>query len=884
MNKKNLLKTVTLTSAVLATGVVSFSGAAVSANTLDSTSPTANATETPTTNQVTAEQVAAAKTDVNTAEEAVKNQEPVVTSALSDKQAAQTAETTAQAELVAAQETAATATPEAIQAVEAEIVEAEATVSETEALLETANQDASTAQEQADQAQAVADAANTAYTEAQTQADAAQETVTQLESQTVNVDQAQANVDTAKQEVVSAEANVATAEQELVKAQETDQAMAQEIADAKTAVDEAKVVESNKQTTVDGLEAQVSETSSKVSEAQAVVDSLKNEVSYTIDINLPQEVKDAVKKFMTTPKTLETVAELHQVISNSDVSINYDNYWKINVTGGNEIVDLNNLTNKQVETMNSFIVDVYNKLAENIGLSTVTANTKLIEIAKVRSEKYDAADSPKGHNISIVRESEDIVFDNKTINVGENLVYPYVKNTQVSMSEVLDIVNNSLHMLTLFDNESSYGHWSTMNNAQSIGVYSHVEESNKTQIGNTTLTQNWLVMATYRDQLTLGGLDKNAIAANEEVHAADVTFTNDSSSLTEANTQLALANVAHNRAQADLAQAVTELNQAKAEVESATNAYNALLSTENKTTKAQANLDAAKTKLSDAQAKYNSALTVLTAVTESKEAKAQALADAKAAFDTAQAKADELRADYLMKQADADELKAEVEQASQTVQALEAILEDAKQAVVDAKAKLVNMQEAEANLVNAKEAYDKAVKAREEACAVYQQEYAKLTELQDNYSLAVKHYLNLLNLYNLQEQVKAPTEETGDDQGTVSTPGSSASGQNQNGTTVVTKGNSQAPLGTETPSNVTTIGASQKLDVQSGKVVTIKTTGMAPTSKEQTRSIDVEKAPVQAASLPQTGSKDSILSSLAGFTVLGLGLSLAIKRRKDIKE
>ncbi|HEM6308805.1 TPA: SEC10/PgrA surface exclusion domain-containing protein [Streptococcus suis] len=866
MNKKNLLKTVTLTSAVLATGVVSFSGAAVRANTLDSTSPTANATETPTTNQVTAEQVATAKTDVNTAEEAVKNQEPVVTSALSDKQAAQTAETTAQTELVAAQETAATATPEAIQEVETEIVEAEATVTETEALLETANQEASTAQAQADQAQAVADVANVAYTEAQTQADAAQETVSQLENQTVNVDQAQANVDATKQEVVTAEANVATAEQALVKAQESDQSLAQEIADAKTVVDEAKVVESNAQTTVDGLEVRVAETASKVGEAQVVVDSLQNEVSYTIDINLPQEVKDAVKKFMTTPKTLETVAELHQVISNSDVSINYNNYWKINVTGGNEIVDLNNLTNKQVETMNSFIVDVYNKLAENIGLSIVTANTKLIETAKVRSEKYDAADSPKGHNISIVRESEDIVFDNKTINVGENLVYLYVKNTQVSMSEVLDIVNHSLHMLTLFDNESSYGHWSTMNNAQSIGVYSHVEESNKTQIGNTTLTQNWLVMATYRDQLTLGGLDKKAVAANEEVHAADVTFTNDSSSLTAANTQLALANVAHNRANADLAQAVTVLNQAKEDVVSATNTYNALLSTESETAKAQANLDAANTKLSEAQAKYDQAVDALDALTVQKAEQAQKLATAKTVLDQAQTKATSLYSDYLAKQAQADVLKTKVNQLNQNVQNLETDLANAKQAVVDAKTKLLGLQEAEENLVKAQEAYDKAVKAKDEACAVYQTELAKLTELKNSFTLAANHYLTLSNLYKLQEQVKTPTEVTGDNQGTGNSSGSSTSGQNQNGTTVVTKGNSQAPL--------------DQLDKPSA----VKGTAVASASNGQVKYLDVANAPVQAASLPQTGSNESILSSLAGFTVLGLGLSLAIKRRKYTEE
>ncbi|NQG97889.1 SEC10/PgrA surface exclusion domain-containing protein [Streptococcus suis] len=865
MKKKDLLKTVTLASAILAAGAISFSGVEASADTLDTTPTTANETATPATNQVTEEQVAAAKAEASAIGDAVKDQETVVADALTTKQAAQTVEAAAQTELVAAQETAETATPEAIQSVEAEIVEAETTVSETEALLDTANQEATTTQEQADQAQAVANTANTAYTEAQAQADATQETVAQLENQTVNVDQAQANVDTAKQEVVTAEANVATAEQALVTAQESDQTLAQEIAEAKTAVDEAKIAESNAQTTVVGLEAQVADTASKVTKAQAVVDSLKNEVSYTIDINLPQAVKDAVKKFMTTPKTLDTVAELKQAIEASGVTTNPETYWKVVVSGGDEIVDVENFTEDQINKLNQVAVDVYNKLAENIGLTGVVANTKLIELAKVRGEMYDAKNQQYGHDLNIVRTSEDIVFPNVSVSAGENLAYNVYK-TNPTLKTLVETMSRDIFDSTLRDHPSNYGHWINLDDAESIGLYIHNEESmNYGGYLNDNL-KPWTVFATYSDLLTLGGLDKNAIAANEEVHAADVTFSNDSSSLTAATTQLALANVAHNRAQADLAQTVTVLNEAKAEVVSATNTYNALLSTESEATKAQANLDAATTKLSEAQAKYDQAVDALDALTAQKAEQAQKLVTAKAVLDQAQTKATSLYSDYLAKQAQADVLKTQVNQLNQEVHNLEADLANAKQAVVDAKAKLLGLQEAEANLVKAQEAYDKAVKAKEEAGVVYQTELAKLTDLQNSFTLAANHYLTLSNLYKLQEQVKAPTEVTGDNQGTGSISGSSASGQNQNGTTVVTKGNSQAPLG------------------QLGKPSAVKATAVASASKGQVKNLDVANAPVQAASLPQTGSNESILSSLAGFTVLGLGLSLAIKRRKYTEE
>ncbi len=865
MNKKDLLKTVTFASAILAAGAISFSGVEASADTLDTTPTTANETATPTTNQVTEEQVAAAKAEASAIGDAVKHQETVVADALTTKQSAQADETTAQTELVAAQETAETATPEAIQAVETEMVEAEATVTETETLLETANQEASTVQAQADEAQAVADTANTAYTEAQTQAQTAQETVKQLEGQTVNVEQAQATVDTAKQEVVSAEADVAEAEQEVVEAAAKDQTLAQEIADAKTAVDVAKVVEGNAQTTVAGLEAQVADTATKVNEAQALVESLKSEVSYTIDINLPQEVKDAVKKFMTTPQTLETVAELKQAIETSGVTTNPEIYWNVVVSGGDEIVDVENFTEDQINKLNQFAVDVYNKLAENIGLSSVIANTKLIELAKVRGEMYDEKNGPFAHDREIVRESERKVFQNRGVHAGENLDYDVYK-TNPTLNKMLTNLSDTIYRMTLNDEASNYGHWTNFDDAESIGLYLHNEEA--MDLGGM-LSDNltpWTVFATYSDQLTLGGLNTYAIAANEEVHAADVTFDANSSALTAANTQLALANEAHNRAQADLAQAETALNQAKAEVVSATNAYNALLSTESETPKAQAKLDAANTKLSEAQAKYDQAVDALDALTVQKAEQAQKLATAKAVLDQAQTKAASLYSDYIAKQGQANVLKTQVNQLHQDVQSLETVLANAKQAMVDAKAKLLGLQEAEANLVKAQEAYEKAVKAKDEAHAVYLTELAKLTDLQHSFTLAANHYLTLFNLYRLQEQVKTPTDVTGDNQGTGSTTGSSASGQNQNGTTVVTKGNSQAPV------------------VQLSKPSAVKATAVASASKGQVKRLDVANAPVQAASLPQTGSNESILSSLAGFTVLGLGLSLAIKRRKYTEE
>ncbi|NQI73740.1 SEC10/PgrA surface exclusion domain-containing protein [Streptococcus suis] len=865
MKKKDLLKTVTFASAILAAGAISFSGVEASADTLDTTPTTANETETTTTNQVTEEQVAAAKAEASTIGDAVKHQETVVADALTTKQSAQAVEATAQTELVAAQETVEAATPEAIQAVETEIVEAETTVSETETLLETAEQEASTAQEQADQAQAVADTANTAYTEAQAQADAAQETVAQLENQTVNVDQAQANVDTAKQEVVTAEANVAEAEQALVTAQKSDQSLAQDIAEAKTTLDEAKVAETNAQTTVVGLEAQVADTANKVTEAQAVVESLKNEVSYTIDINLPQEVKDAVKKFMATPKTLETVAELKQAIAASGVTTNPEQYWKVVVSGGDEIVDVENFTEEQINKLNQVAVDVYNKLAENIGLTTVTANTKMIELAKVRSEMYDAKNGPFAHDRTILRESEKVVFLNTTVSAGENLAFDLYR-TAPTLREMMENINSHIYGMTLEDEHSNFGHWSNFDDAESIGLYIHNEES--MDLGGYTddYYKPWTVFATYSDQFTLGGLLTNANAANEEVHAADVTFESNSIALANANTQLEKALLDESQAKEDLAQAVTALNQAKEEVVSATNAYNTLLATESETAKAQANLDAATTKLSEAQAKYDQAVDALDALTVQKAEQAQKLATAKAVLDQAQTKATSLYSDYRAKQAQADVLKTKVNQLNQDVQNLEADLANAKQAVVDTKAKLLGLQEAEANLVKAQEAYDKAVKAKDEACAVYQTELAKLTDLKNSFTLAANHYLTLSNLYKLQEQVKPPTEVTGDNQGTGGSSGSSTSGQNQNGTTVVTKENSQAPL------------------VQLDKPSAVKGTAVASASNGQVKYLDVANAPVQAASLPQTGSNESILSSLAGFAVLGLGLSLAIKRRKYTEE
>ncbi|HFU3984637.1 TPA: SEC10/PgrA surface exclusion domain-containing protein [Streptococcus suis] len=881
MKKKDLLKTVTFASAILAAGAISFSGVEVSADTLDTTPATANETATPTTNQVTDEQVAVAKAEASTIGDAVKHQETVVADALSTKQSAQAAETTAQTELVAAQETVETATPEAIQAVEVEIVEAETTVSETESLLKNANQEASTAQTQANKAQAVADAANTAYTEAQTQALAAQETVKQLENQTVNLEQAQATVEAAKQEVVTAEANVVTAEQALVTAEAKDQTLAQEIADAKTAVKEAKAKEEVANTEVNNTQAAALLAEKNLETATSAVKNSGALTSYTVTLNLNDELKNAIQRMLRAKQALQdlkpTLEELglKTGYTYQEYFSAYNKYTKAYqddlASAKEEVVALNaydptilngtiistddtkynldNLTGDQLSLVNRYIIDYVNVIRQTFGFEKAVISKPLIEVATYRSDKYEETtpeNTLSSHNAQIISDSDTEVLFNKygVINTTKNeiVAHPYTKSTTplMTMSEILELAKQSVFLWTFGDASSSFGHFFLLLDHDAYGFDAYhqpITGFNDRKYGSGVFIGNGYSFAEtdlgtptnlYIDGKLIGSSTYEALnkVIQDGIETGSETFQ-------KLLRKQSVANEANDKAQADLAQAVTALNKAKAEVASATSAYNALLSTESETSKAQANLDAATTKLSEAQVKYDQAVNTLDTLTVQKAEQAQKLANAKVVLDQAKAKATSLYSDYLAKQAQADVLKTKVDQLNQDVQNLETVLANAKQAVLDAKAKLLGLQEAEANLVKAQEAYEKAVKAKDEARAVYQTELAKLTDLKNSFTIATNHYLTLLNLYNLQEQVKTPTEVTGDNL---------------------------------------------------GKPSAVKTTAVASASKGQVKYLDVANEPVQTASLPQTGSSESILSSLAGFTVLGLGLSLAIKRRKYTEE
>ncbi|HEM6273090.1 TPA: SEC10/PgrA surface exclusion domain-containing protein [Streptococcus suis] len=987
MNKKDLLKTVTIASAILAAGAISFSGVEASADTLDTTPTTANETETPTTNQVTEEQVAAAKAEASAIGDAVKHQETVVADALTTKQSAQAVEAAAQTELVAAQETAETATPEAVQAVETEIVEAEAQVAETETLLETANQEASTAQVEADEAQAVADAANTAYTEAQTQALVAKTKLDNLINTKYNaISDAQKEVAKAESVVFERVSEIETAELNLQSAQIEDAKLELEISNRQTALDRANSELVTAQQKLDEKSKVLKQNEQDLASSKIKLDQTKADLDlysivYPQEITVSEEWKDAFKTFLgKSEKDSDFEAILNKLSSLGKIALN-DNKFITNDADKTEY-DPNNLPDELLKDLNRYAITLINSIHKQMNDGReVVANENIISFAKDVSIEYKKTSESNeevyywnSHNVTAINRaaSKNGLFDTSKVNLYENLQLGIgqisfdsnnriIDKTTATRSYLYEQIFNAIQGMMLYDYGTGIGgakggHARSIYDASAIGValsqYSYKQSTLQhlnthilqvprveyTKESSQTIRDYWKQQEEFRilrDQYNKQYLGKDfatyqikiAELRDKESEAQQAyrdaykqilqryeqRYGNTSpATLRQINT-IESAKIAYEEALLEYNNLRVQFENYRKEVESTITNFELA---KKLVAEAQRDLEIQKLKpkatpisieqLAQAQSKLKVAQTALTkaqanleeliALSDENE---NAIEEAQISYNGLIQKSKELQVDVAQAKSSLDTAQSKLNVAQSAYINGQLTLANAKQAVEDAKAKLLGLQEAEANLVKAQEAYDKAVKAKDEACAVYQTELAKLTELKNSFTLAANHYLTLSNLYKLQEQVKAPTEETGDNQGT--------------GITSETPTPNHNPNGTNTLSNGSTTGASQGLDVPSGKVVTakepvrnldnapstaggqarvvltsktatVKIAEVAPTSKEPTPYRDVAKAPVQAAALPQTGSKDSILPSLAGLAVLGFGLSHAIKRRKYTEE
>lgn len=864
MNSKKIISSVSLTTAILATGIISQEA---HADSVDTTTTTVSQAQS---QPVTAEQVASAKASYDTNQEAQAKAQSVVDS---KKQALDTAKantTTAQDAVAKAETVAALATDTNIQVAKEAIPTAEAKVQPAKEAVETTKTDVTTKEVSQSQAQEAVNKAQGNVNQAQKAVDEA--TQIQSEKQTA-VDNSAKEVEVAKQGIVDAQATVAEktdkvsqAGQTVETAKQNDVNLEADTKEAEINVEKADQAAQVAKTVVDTAKVKADET------AQALKDAEFNHPTHVV---MSDEFKQNFKQYVFGSMSDE---DLEKVIASEsasrDLNTSYLSTFTDDTTG--QKYDVTNLPIELQTELSQYFAYLVNDVRQQLGQPKLVVNTDAIKFATLVAEKYDKNHDPfSGHDNKAINEaakemgywynrknksnayenlagnSPDSAYD---LDSNGNSTYKIGDKVELTKSELYKLVAENVNGF-IYEGSSNghYGHAISLVKQPSLGIaftLSHTDFG----FGTVPMIETHVLYTPVHD---LVNFDKKLL--DESKNVPDLVIPDKQA-----------AEVADRAAQAALVTATAQAQTAQTRFEQAKAAYDVLVATPRQTAEAEAKLVTAKAELANAQTALEAAENTLATVTASHADKVAALDMAKASRDEA---VNVLTAAQ-SKLAEANQELAQRETATTVAKAklaeLEQALKDAEQAVIDAKATYEQLVKAKANLETARQAYTQAVTAQEAAQAAYDKAMVVLTSAKAQTALSGTKYTNLKAAYDARiayEEAQRKSKEEVLRRQAESDAKAKQVRQDVNGTQS-NRVNSNTHVGL--PEFISSTNEVKTTSFSAVQVATAKATQAVVNRRGMT---DYQ------APLPQTGESDTAVYLLAGLGMLGLSGVTARKRR-----
>ncbi|HEM4277994.1 TPA: SEC10/PgrA surface exclusion domain-containing protein, partial [Streptococcus suis] len=805
------------------------------ASLMTSTVETSVTTETPAT-ETTAVETSKTSADVKPALDA---QQAVVDATVAetnqaqvDADAANQAVTTAQADVDTATQAvkdaevnAANATPENIAANQADqtanLADQAANATETDEVnAEIADQTGKVADAQAavDTAQAEKDAAAANVTAKEADVKAAQDALSGT-----GLAEAQANLDNASEAVTDAKANVNTATQ---------------------AFEDAKKADTDRDAKIKAAETEVAVKSDAVDTAKAKLTAAQDAVKQTTDALT--KATDAVKSATDALANVDTVtiADLTQFkadkaegdsdfMTDSGATVIEQSSTKIGENDKNEVIDINNLTEKQLQNFALYNLQIINAIRKQFGVAEIPLTTNSMNEAKLQIANYIKRDKPitgYGH------------ISNDTHAENATSVAPSIR----TMYDLKEYAYNFVTVAAFADAPSNWGHSANIlspnTKALGVGIGTFGGQLHIINMFDWYSKDSGTPITNPNDPATLQAALAKAQADQSAAQAASDTA---QANLVKASSDYATALEAKTQAEKILADATATPLQTQVAENNLRLATIALQNAEARKADAQKAVDNFSANLADKKAALDTAKAELTQAQAIATTKATALETAKANLATQQATLDSLNKDKVALLAEKDRL---VEEAKALAEELDGYM-NAPARLADAQATLTEKQAA---LADAQAKAETAQAKFETVTAKLAEEESKLAELQAEYN----------KLKDLEDKAKDNVIATLPDGTIVAVP-------------------KDAPTAAEKPA-VDIDAVKQALDkgqnvtVVDGKVVVASPqAGVTVTPRGITYS-RVERAKT----LPNTGEQTSLLA-LAGLTVLSsLGL-VSARRRKQ---
>lgn len=868
MNSKKIISSVSLTTAILATGIISQEA---HADSVDTTTTTVSQAQS---QPVTAEQVASAKASYDTNQEAQAQAQSVVDS---KKQALETAKanTTAAQDAVAQAETVtAQATEANIQSAKEAIPTAEAKVQPAKETVETAKTDVTTKEANQSQAQAAVNEAQGNVNQAQKAV--AEATQIQSEKQTA-VDTSAKEVETAKQGVVDAQATVAEKTDKVSQAGQTVETAKQNDVNLDADTKEAEINVEKADQAAQVAKSEVATAKAKADEtAQALKDAEFNHPTHVV---MTDEFKNNLKQYVFGSLSGEALNDLvTKTIASEDESrkLNADYLSTFTPDTTGQKYDVTNLPIELQTELSQYFAYLVNDVRQQLGQPKLVVNTDAIKFATLVAEKYDKNHDPfSGHDNKAINEaakemgywynrknksnayenlagnSPDSAYD---LDSNGNSTYKIGDKVELTKSELYKLVAENVNGF-IYEGSSNghYGHAISLVKQPSLGIaftLSHTDFG----FGTVPMIETHVLYTPVHD---LVNFDKKLL--DESKNVPDLAIPDKQA-----------AEVADRAAQAALVTATAQAQAAQTRFEQAKATYDALVATPRQTAEAEAKLVTAKAELANAQTALETSENTLATVTASHADKVAALDMAKASRDeavnvlaAAQSKLAEANQELTQREVATTVAKAKLAE-------LEQALKDAEQAVIDAKATYEQLVSAKANLEAARQAYAQAVTAQEAAQAAYDKAMVVLTNTKAQTALSGTKYTNLKAAYDARiayEEAQRKSKEEVLRRQAESDAKAKQVRQDVNGTQY-NRVNSNTHVGL--PAFISSTNEVKTTSFSAAQVATAEATQAVVNRRGTT---DYQ------APLPQTGESDTAVYLLAGLGMLGLSGVTARKRR-----
>lgn len=868
MNSKKIISSVSLTTAIFATGIISQEA---HADSVDTTTTTVSQSQS---QPVTAEQVASAKASYDMNQDAQAKAQSVVDS---KKQALDTAKantTTAQDAVAQAETAAAQATDVNIQAAKEAIPTAEAKVQPAKEAVETAKTDVTTKEASQSQAQEAVNEAQGNVNQAQKAV--AEATQIQSEKQTA-VDTSAKEVETAKQGVVNAQATVAEKTDKVSQAKQSVETAKQNDAKLDADIKAADINAEKAYQTAQVAKSNVDSAKTKADETAQVLKDANRPTHIVMSDEFKQNLKDLL--FGSPSRDLATLSKAVDKVIDSEAESHklnkaYFDTFTPDTTGVK--YDVENLPLELQTELSQYMAYLVNDVRAQLGQPKLVVNTDAIKFASLVAAKYDKNHDPfSGHDMKAINEAAKEMgywYSKKnTMNRYENLaggsinsafkldddgnsLYKVGDKVEATKSELYQLIADNIdNFLYEGERNGSYGHAGSLITQPSLGLaitLSHTDQG----FGEIPMTETHVLLVPEHDLV-----DFNKKVLDPSKNVPDLVIPDKQA-----------AEVADRAAQAALVTATAQAQAAQTRFEQAKAAYDALVATPRQTAEAEAKLVTAKAELANAQTALEVAENTLATVTASHADKVAALDMAKASRDEA---VNALTAAQ-NKLGVANQELAQRETATTVAKAklaeLEQAVKDAEQAVINAKATYEQLVTAKVNLEIARQAYAQAVTAQEAAQDAYDKAMVVLTNAKAQTALSGTKYTNLKAAYDARiayEEAQRKAKEEALRRQAESDAKAKQVRQDMNGTQS-NRVNSNTHVGL--PAFISSTNEVKTTSFSAAQVATAKATQAVVNRRGSTG---------YQAPLPQTGEADTAVYLLAGLGMLGLAGVTARKRR-----